>query len=254
MNFTYYRLEVRRIARDYVTMFFTAGLPAFFYLIFGAGPDYGDEPVRDGNVAMYIMIAMAAYGAVTATTGIGGMAAVERMQGWGRQLGLTPLNDFGYVKVKAATALTVAAIPIGLVFGLGALTGAKAPLSVWLISAAVLFVGATTFALYGLNFGVAFRNEAAVSASAGSLVILAFLGNIFIPLTGWQLTVAKFTPMYGYVALARRALTGGRSVDPESGVLLEAEPLWQPLANMGLWTILFAVVAVTLVGRGRGRQ
>lgn len=253
MNFTYYRLELRRLRRDYVTMFFTAGLPAFLYVIFGASPDYGDDAVRDGNVAMWIMIAMAAYGAVSATTGIGGMAAVERMQGWGRQLGLTPLSDGGYVAVKAATALTIAAIPIGLVFAIGAATGAKAPLSVWIISAAVLLVGASTFALYGLAFGLAFRSEAAVSAAGGSLVILSFLGNIFIPLTGWQLTLAKFTPLYGYVSLARRALTGGATVDPDGGDLI-AVPLWQPLTNVVVWTAVFAVLAVLLVRRGRARQ
>ena len=92
LNTTYYRLELRRIARDKVTLFFTVGLPAVMYLIFGASPDYGSEPIRDGNVAMWVMIAMAAYGAVSATTGIGGSAAIERMQGWTRQLGLTPMR------------------------------------------------------------------------------------------------------------------------------------------------------------------
>lgn len=253
MNLTYYRLELRRLRRDYVTMFFTAGLPAFFYIIFGASPDYGSEPIRDGNVAMWIMIAMAAYGAVTATTGIGGMAAVERMQGWSRQLGLTPLTDGGYVKVKVATAMTVAAVPITLVYAIGLVTGAEAPLSVWLISAAILLVGATTFALYGLIFGLAFRSEAAVSAAAGSLVVLSFLGNIFVPVTGWQLTVAKFTPLYGYVSLARRALTGGATIDTDTGDLIDI-PLWQPLTNVIVWTTVLAVLALVLVGRGRARQ
>ena len=253
MNLTYYRLELRRLRRDPVTLFFTAGLPAFLYVIFGASPDYGDEPVRDGNVAMWIMIAMAGYGAVTATTGIGGMVAVERMQGWGRQLGLTPLTDAGYVRVKAATALTIAAIPIALVYAIGAVTGAEAPLSVWAISAATLLVGATTFALYGLSFGLAFRSEAGVGAAGGSLVILSFLGNIFIPVSGWQLTVAKLTPLYGYVSLARRALTGGGTIDTDTGELI-AIPLWQPVTNVVVWTTVFAVVAVLLVGRGRARQ
>ena len=253
MNLTYYRLELRRLWRDPVSLFFTAGLPAFLYVIFGASPDYGDEPVRDGNVAMWIMIAMAGYGAVTATTGIGGMAAVERMQGWGRQLGLTPLTDAGYVKVKAATALTIAAIPIALVYAIGAVTGAEAPLSVWVISAAVLLVGATTFALYGLTFGLAFRSEAAVSAAGGSLVILSFLGNIFIPVSGWQLTVAKFTPLFGYVSLARQSLTGGGTIDTDTGELIEI-PLWQPLTNVVVWTTVFAITAVLVVSRGRARQ
>ena len=253
MNLTYYRLELRRLARDYVTMFFTVGLPGFLYLIFGASPDYGSEPVRDGNVAMWVMIAMAAYGAVTATTGIGGAAAVERMQGWTRQLGLTPMRDHEFVAVKAATAMTIAAAPIAIVYLLGALTGAEAPLSVWIVSALVLLVGAGTFALYGLNFGLAFRSEAAVSAAAGSLVILSFLGNIFIPLTGWQLAVAKFTPLYGYVSLARRSLTGGNNIDPVTGDLLP-EPLWQSLANLGFWTTVLALGAMLLVRRGRNRQ
>jgi ABC-2 type transport system permease protein len=252
MNLTYYRLELRRLRRDYVTLFFTAVLPAFMYVIFGASPDYGDEPVRDGNVTMWVMIAMAGYGAVTATTGLGGMAAVERMQGWSRQLGLTPLTDTGYVRVKAAVSLTIAALPIMLVYAIGALTGAAAPLSVWIISAAVLLGGATMFALYGLSFGLAFRSEAAVSAAGGSLVILAFLGNIFIPLSGWQLAVAKFTPLYGYVSLARRALTGGNTVDA-AGELIPV-PLWQPVTNVIVWTVVFAVIATLLVSRGRARQ
>ena len=46
--------------------------------------DWADADAGNGNVAMHTMISMAAYGAVTATVGVGGMAAVERMQGWGR--------------------------------------------------------------------------------------------------------------------------------------------------------------------------
>ena len=253
MNVTYYRLELRRIFRDRTTMFFTVGLPGFFYLIFGVQSDFGDEPVRDGNVAMWIMIAMAAYGAVTATTGIGGSAALEAMQGWTRQLGLTPLRDRDLVVVKAATAVTVAAFPIAIVFVLGALTGAEAPLHVWAISGVTLVIGAVTFALYGLVFGLAFRSEAAVSAAGGSIVILSFLGNIFVPLNGWQLTLAKFTPLYGYASLARRALTGGATIDVDTNELIP-EPLWQSVANMTVWTTLLAIVAVSLVQRGRSRQ
>ena len=253
LNLTYFRLELRRLRRDPVTLFFTVGLPGFLYLIFGAQPDYADDAVRDGNVAMWIMIAMAGYGAMTATTGIGGSAAIERMQGWSRQLGLTPLRDHEYVAVKAATAVTIAAVPIGFVYALGALTGAEAPWHVWVLSAIVLVSGATIFALYGLSFGLAFRSEAAVSAAGGSLVVLSFLGNIFIPLAGWQLTVAKFTPLYGYISLARRALTGGATIDPATGDLIDV-PLWQVVANVTVWTIGLGLLATWLVQRGRSRQ
>lgn len=253
MNTTFLKIELLRILRDPVTMFFTALLPVFFYIIFGASQDYSDLTAGNGNVAMYIMISMAGYGAVTATAGIGGMAAVERMQGWGRQLGLTPLGDGGFVAIKSAVALMICCIPIGLVYIAGLVTGAKGDsLQVWLLSLLILVVGAIMFALYGLIFGLAFRSEAAVSAASGSLVILAFLGNIFFPLSGALLTFAKFTPLYGYIALARYPLTEGFSVGVD-GVVTE-EALWIPVVNVVVWTLIFAALATWLVRRGRGRQ
>lgn len=248
----YVGLELKRVTRDLVTMFFVAGLPAFFFLLFGASAGYSQEQAGNGNVAMYIMISMAAYGAVTATVGIGGMAAVERMQGWGRQLGLTPLRDGSYVAMKAIVALAIAIIPITLVYVLGLVTGSQGTLTAWLGSIAILVVGAVMFSLYGLIFGLVFRSEAAVSAASGSLVVLGFLGNIFFPLTGWMLDLARFTPLYGYVQLARYPLTEGQVIDTDGN--LSHEALWMPLANVAVWTVILAVLATWLVRRSRGRQ
>ncbi len=253
MNPTFTTLELRRVFRDYVSMFFIAVLPAFFYLIFGAAQEYGSEDAGNGNVAMYVMISMAAYGAVTATTGIGGMAAVERMQGWGRQLGLTPLRDSGYVLMKAVVAVVVAAIPITLIYLLGIATDAEGSVGAWLLSALIVLAGASVFALYGLVFGLAFRSEAAVGAASGSLVILAFMGNIFFPLSGTLLVLAKFTPLYGYASLARYPVTEGYLVNPSDGTVTH-EALWVPLLNVSVWAVSFAALAIWLVRRGRARQ
>ena len=108
--------------------FFIAVLPGFFYLIFGAAQEYADETTGNGNVAMFIMIAMAAYGAVSATVGIGGRAATERLQGGAASCWLTPLSDATYVGTRTALAVVVSAVPLAVVFALGALTGARAPL------------------------------------------------------------------------------------------------------------------------------
>lgn len=255
MNTTYYGMEVRRTTRDFLSLFFTAVLPAFLYVIFGASQDYSQEPLPTGkgNVAMYIMISMAAYGAVTATTGIGGMAAVERMQGWGRQLGLTPMRDGQYVLVKAMLGLTIATIPVALIYVLGVFTGAEGTGEVWAISAALVLLGASLFSLYGLVFGLAFKTEGAVSAASGSLVILAFLGNLFFPLSGLMLTIAKFTPLYGIVALARYPLTEGWMVTNDGSAPTQ-EGLWIPVTNVAVWLTILGVLAVILVRRGRGRQ
>ena len=253
MNATFTGLELRRVLRDYVSMFFIAVLPAFFYLIFGAAQESSSEDAGNGNVAMYVMISMAAYGAVTATTGIGGMAAVERMQGWGRQLGLTPLRDSGYVLMKAVVAVAVAAIPITLIYLLGVLTDAEGSVGAWLLSALIVLAGAAVFALYGLVFGLALRSEAAVGAASGSLVILAFMGNIFFPLSGTLLTLAKFTPLYGYVSLARYPVTEGYLFNISDGTVTH-EALWVPVVNVSVWAVIFALLATWLVRRGRARQ
>ncbi|MEO7126574.1 MAG: ABC transporter permease [Nakamurella sp.] len=254
MNTTYLTLELKRFFRDFMGVFFTAVLPCFLYIIFGAAQSWSKQSAGNGNVAMYIMISMAAYGAVTATVSIGGSAAVERMQGWGRQLGLTPMRDSTLVVSKMMVAMTVALIPVGLVYLLGYLTGARGSGSAWWISAVVVLIGAGVFSIYGLIFGFAFRTESAVGAASGSLVILAFLGNLFFPLSGTLLTIAKFTPLYGYVSLAKRPLTNGYIVNGTGGNSMLYEPLWQPLTNVIVWTIIFAAVAVGAVKFGRRRQ
>lgn len=253
MNVTYTMLELRRIVRDPINMFFTAVLPAFFYLVFGAAQDFATEDAGNGNVAMYIMVSMAAYGALTATVSIGGSAAVERMQGWGRQLGLTPMRDPSYVASKAFVAVAVALVPILLVFALGRLTGAEGTATAWVLAGLVVVAGACIFALYGLCFGLAIRSESAIGAASGSIVILAFLGNLFFPLSGTLLSIAKFTPLYGYVSLARYPVTEGANQTTSDGQLI-SEPLWVPLLNVAVWTAVLALVAKWLVRRSRGRQ
>jgi ABC-2 type transport system permease protein len=80
------------------------------------------------------------------------------------------------------------------------------------------------------------------------MVIFAFLGNLFIPLSGALLTFAKFTPLYGYAALARYPLTEGYLPDGSR------DPLWLPIVNVLAWLAVFGVSAVLLVRRGRERQ
>jgi len=254
VNVTYYRIELVRVMRDPVSMFFTAVLPAFMYLIFGAAQSYGDTDIGNGNVAAYVMIGMACYGAVVATSSIGGVAAVEQMQGWGRQLGLTPISDAQRVTTKAAVGFTIAIIPVALIYVLGAFTGAEANADVWVLSGLGALLGAAVFSFYGLLAGLLFRSEGAVGAASGSLVILAFLGNLFFPLSGTLLDIARFTPLYGVVALARYPLTEGFLADMTGSGALEQDELWVPIANIVAWAAVFVVATILVSRRGRARQ
>ena len=74
-----------------------------------------------------------------------------------------------------------------------------------------------------------------------------------MPLSGTLLDIARFTPLYGYVSLARRPITEGY-VMTQQGTMPEVEPLWISVTNLVVWGVIFAVVAVLLVRRSRGRQ
>lgn len=247
MNVTYWAIDLRRTVRDGTNIFFIVGLPLVMYFVFGSAQGYRDEPVAHGNVGAVVMISMAVYGAVTATTAISGGAALERFQGWGRQLGLTPWSGAGFVVTKSAVAMTIAAVPVLAVGVAGAFTGAQATPLAWLLSLGAAWLGSAVFAAYGLSVGMAFRSESALGVAGGSLVLLAFAGNLFIPLSGTALELARYTPLYGVNALARYPLTCGVVAD---GV---TDPLWLPLLSVVAWTLILGTTAAVLVGRRRGR-
>lgn len=247
MNVTYWALDLRRTLRDVTNIFFIVGLPLIMYLVFGSAQSYTDEPLLRGNVGAAVMVSMAVYGAVTATTAISGGAALERFQGWGRQLGLTPWSGAGFVVTKSAVAMTIAAVPVLTVGIAGAATGAQATPLAWVLSLGAAWLGSAVFAGYGLSAGMAFRSESALGVAGGSLVLLGFAGNLFLPLSGVMLDIARFTPLYGVNALARYPLTGGQIANGVS------DPLWLPVLNVVAWALILGVTAALLVRRRRGR-
>lgn len=248
MNLTYLRIDLARQLRDVGNIAFVVGLPVAMYIIFGSTFASGGEGVGNGNVRFYVMTSMAVYGASVATTAVAGMAAIELMQGWGRQLGLTRLHPAGYVGTKVVVALTVALGGVTAVYVAGALTGARADSPwVWVGTFVMAWVGAALFALYGLAVAQTFKSESAVSVAAAGLVLLAFFGNLFVTLTGTMLDVARFTPMYGYTGLMRYPLTEGWTVDGPR------DSLGLLVLNYVAWAAIFAMVAVWAVRRGRSR-
>ncbi|MDZ5661079.1 ABC transporter permease [Nocardioides sp. S-58] len=240
----YARLDLRRQLRDRIGMFFIVVLPAFMYLVFGLG---SDDPVGTGNVAMYVMVSMAAYGAVTATTNVAGSAATEQLMGWGRQLGLTPMRPRAFLAAKAAIAMVVALVPITAIYAIGAATGARGDWTDWLLSGALVWLGSALFAVYGLAICLVFRGPNAPGIASGMIVVMAFLGNVFAPMSGLLLEVGRLTPLYGYAALARYPLSEGTL--PLGG----SDPLWLPVANVLAWTVIFSLLALWGVRRSRAR-
>ncbi|MEX5237579.1 ABC transporter permease, partial [Kocuria sp. CPCC 205236] len=105
----------------------------------------------------------------------------------------------------------------------------------------------------GLAAGLLFRSESAVGAASGMLVVLSFFGNLFVPLSGVMLDIARFTPLYGLAGLARYPLVEGDVVST-SGPPVESDPLWALLLNTGVWTVVLAAVVLLAVRRTTVRR
>ncbi|WP_259363156.1 ABC transporter permease [Microbacterium esteraromaticum] len=249
ISMTMLQIEALRQLRNPYTLAFTLAMPVVMYLLFGAGPGYADLSVGHGNASFYVMASMAAYGTAVAMSSLTSLAASEAKQGWGRQLAMTPLGTAGYAVTKLLTAVTFAALALAAVFAAGIATGAAADDAWrWVAVAAIILVGGLMYGLYGLGVGLFFNPDSAAALASISMTFFAFFGNVFMPLDGVMLDIARFTPLYGFVALSRWPIT--------DGVLTtgQADPLWMPLLSVAVWLALFTVLVVAGVRRARSRR
>jgi len=122
-NLTVLAIEIRRLTRNRRTMLFTIVLPVVFFLIFGLNSAYARDPLAHGNESAFIMVSMALYGGVLATTSGGAMVSIERAAGWSRQLRLTPLSPVAYIVIKMLTAMVLGLTSVLAVFIVGRATG-----------------------------------------------------------------------------------------------------------------------------------
>lgn len=246
---TMLRVEAMRQIRNPYTLAFTLGMPVAMYLLFGASMGYGDISAGHGNVKFYVMVSMAAYGTAVAMSSITSLAATEAKQGWGRQLGMTPLSTPGYAITKLLTAVAFAALAMLAVFAAGLATGAEASEAWrWWASAGIILSLGLMFGLYGLGVGLFFNSDTAAALASISMTFFAFFGNVFMPLDGVMLDIARFTPLYGFVALARWPLTDGVLTTGQT------DPIWALVLNVLVWLTLFAILVSLGVKRSRARR
>ncbi|HET8561782.1 MAG TPA: ABC transporter permease [Marmoricola sp.] len=235
-------IEVRRMLRNRRTVVFALVFPVAMYFIF-AGQAYGNDRVGSGNVAAFILVDMALYGAALTAASIGSMVAMERSLGWSRQLRLTPLNPATYILVKALVALLMGGVVIALVNMIAAFQGrAQMPVSVWLSCAAVTLCCTLTFAALGVFVGYVVPGENAMQVLGPGLAALSFLGGVFIPLSQYgdlMRQVAYWTPMYGVSEISRAPLTH--------------ELPWYAVLNALGWLAIFVAGAAWRLSRDTAR-
>lgn len=243
-NLTLLKLEIRRLTRNRRTMIISIVLPVVFFLLFGLNQPYNAQRNGNGNGSAYVMISLALYGGVLATTFGGAMVSIERAQGWSRQLRLTPLAPIAYIVIKVLTALVLGAVSVAGVYIAGAVTG-KASMSVglWIGTGLSVWIGSLLFAAFGLFLGYLLPAENVMQLLGLILALLSFAGGLFIPVSQYAVPVqdiAKWTPLYGLNQLVHTPLLGN-GVD------------WTWVVNVLAWLVIFAGGAIWRFRRDTAR-
>jgi ABC-2 type transport system permease protein len=239
-NLTFLAVEVRRLLRNRRTVIISVVVPAALFFLFrsrrvaqAGGPDYEAS----------VMIGVAVYGAMLASTAGGSMVSIERAQGWSRQLRLTPLQPAAYIAIKLLSAMVLGLISVVVVFAVAGYSGVRTSPGVWALSGALAWCTAIVFAAFGVFMGYLLPSENVMQFIAPVLSVFAFLGGLFVPLSllpSAMQDVGPYSPTYGVAAIARSPLLG-------TGL----DPTW--LVNVGLWTAAFAGGAILLFRRDTER-
>jgi ABC-2 type transport system permease protein len=227
------RFEIRRSLRNVRFIVFIAGFPVLLYLIYAK--QHGTS--QGLTVAAILMVSMAAWsGMGSAMFATGPQLARERQSGWMRQLQVSPISAPRWFAAKLAQGLLLIvpgfALLIGLGFGYGHVHLAAARVGVL---GAVLVLGVIPFCVLGLVIGLVFDGQTAQVAQMLAMLLLAFLGGIFIPYSNlphvMQL-IANALPSYHLVQLGWNAVAG-RALGADHMLALAA---WAAgLAVIAIW-------------------
>lgn len=212
-SFGIVQLEVKRLLRNRRNLIATVVVPVIFFLIFGLNKAYANQKYGKGNIAAFIMVSMALYGAVLATTSGGAMVSIERALGWSRQLRVTPLTPTAYIAIKMVTSLLLGLLSVVAVYLVGIFTHqASMPFYIWIVTGLSLWIGSLLFAAFGLFLGYLLPSENVMQIMGFALMLFSFGGGLFIPLSQFSHPLrlaAEFTPLYGLNQLVHYPLIGG---------------------------------------------
>lgn len=247
-SMTFVAVELKRLFRNSSVIVFTLIFPIgmlFLIALPNQNSSVSDTPVSEGGIsaAVPIMISMAVYAAMVASTMTGVSVASERAQGWSRQLRLTPLNPVIYILIKVFCGLVLGGIGVLVTLIVGVAIGIHAPLGNLIVAGVLAWLSSLMMTSLGLAVGYAFPAQNAMRYLGPILPILSFMGGLFVPLyllpEALQVA-AKFTPVWGIADLSQSAIIG---VAPE---------VWA-VPNLIAWFVIFTGFAVLMFRRDTQR-
>jgi len=227
------RFEILRTLRNVRFLVMLIAFPVLLYLIYAK-----QQGMSQGlTVATLLLVSMAVYsGMGSAMFASGPQLARERGNGWMRQLRISPISTPGWFAAKLIQAILLIIPGLALLVAL-ALTYGHVHLAAGRLGllVAVLVLGTIPFCALGLVIGLMFDSQTAQVAQMITLLVLAFLGGIFIQWSslphGMQL-IGKALPSYHLAQLGWNA-AGGRALGLANIAALAA---WTAgLAAVALW-------------------
>jgi ABC-2 type transport system permease protein len=211
MPLVYVRYELLRTLRNRRFFLLSLGFPlVLFYVV--AAPNRHVRDVAGSGVSfpLYYMVAMAAFGTMSAMLSCGGRIAAERAVGWNRQLRITPLSPRAYFRVKVLTGYMMALISLLALYVAGASIGVSLSVGELLRMTGLMLVGLVPFAALGIVLGHLLTPDSTGPAMGGGVSLLALLGGVYFPLPthGFMHDVAQYVPSYWLVQASHVVLGG----------------------------------------------
>ena len=203
------RFEIVRTLRNVRFLVMLIAFPVLLYLIYAK-----QHGISQGlTVATLLLVSMAVYsGMGSAMFASGPQLARERRSGWMRQLRISPIGTRGWFAAKLVQAELMIIPGLAVLLAL-ALTYGHVHLAAGRLGllVAVLVLGAIPFCALGLVIGLMFDSQTAQVAQMITLLVLAFLGGIFISWNnlphGMQM-IGKMLPSYHLAQLGWNAAAG----------------------------------------------
>ncbi|MFI6482369.1 ABC transporter permease [Nonomuraea sp. NPDC050663] len=232
----YIGLELRRTVRDGGYMVIAITLPVAMYLIFSS------LGLIDEDGGLYMLVAMAAFGASGAAFNNGSGVAEDAAVGWLRQLRVTPLGPVQVVVSRAVVGMLVVLPAVVAVLTVGGLVkGVELAPWQWLSIGTLLWLGVAPIVLFALGNGFLLSGKAAPLANSVLNLALAIMGGLWLPISdfpGWMATLASWTPTNRYAELSWDIVLGG-------------SPSAMAFVVLGGWLVIFCGYAVFGYRRAR---
>ncbi|MCB2222686.1 MAG: ABC transporter permease [Actinobacteria bacterium] len=255
------RYQNRVFWRTPIGAVFTLAFPLMFLVLFnllfhGTIQVAGRDPL---TVAQFYAPSLAVFAAASATyTNLTVGTAIARDAGILKRFRGTPLPPWAYLAGRVGSAVWIAVLAVVLMLGVGVAAYGLEVRAAALPAAVVTFgVGAACFAALGVAMaGVAKSGDAAPALANFTILPLAFISDVFLPLDDpprWLEGVADVFPLKHFARAFQDAF---------SPFTTGAGFRWSALAVMGVWAAVGAVIALRTFGwepraqraGGRGRR